>query len=550
LAKGQKDAAGSRWIATLVLAATALLCVLPFAWKGDPSGHDFEFHLSSWMEVAHQWSQGIAYPRWAALAHFGYGEARFIFYPPLSWLLGAALGTVMPWTFTPAVYVWVVLTVGGWCMYRLAREWLSEHDAIAAAMLYVVNPYHVVVVYWRSAYAELLADAFFPLLLLWVVRWRDRPRRAVVPLSLTLGAIWLSNAPAAVIATYSVVLLAVVIWAVDRDWRVFACAVVAIALALALAAFYIIPAAWEQKWVNIGEILSPGVRPAENFLFTNIADPEHNTFNLLVSLVAVGEIVAVALGIVALRRWRRERPNMWWPLFIWATTTTLLMLSVTNVFWEYLPKLKFVQLPWRWLVPLNVVFAITVAAAVRRKSGRVVVFALIAVWMFTLSSRVLPPWWDTAQDVEAIHRSIVKGAGYEGTDEYVPRGADPYEIKSDAARVEILSPATGNVNIKEWRAESRAFTVDVSQPAQLALKLFNYPAWRVEVNGCAIETATRDVTGQMLISVPAGASEVAVRFTRTRDRKVGIAVSAVTGLLLIVIGVIGARSRREPKLNR
>ncbi|HZU42858.1 MAG TPA: 6-pyruvoyl-tetrahydropterin synthase-related protein [Terriglobales bacterium] len=550
MAKGQKDAAGSRWIATLVLAATALLCVLPFAWKGDPSGHDFEFHLSSWMEVAHQWSQGIAYPRWAALAHFGYGEARFIFYPPLSWLLGAALGTVMPWTFTPAVYVWVVLTVGGWCMYRLAREWLSEHDAIAAAMLYVVNPYHVVVVYWRSAYAELLADAFFPLLLLWVVRWRDRPRRAVVPLSLTLGAIWLSNAPAAVIATYSVVLLAVVIWAVDRDWRVFACAVVAIALALALAAFYIIPAAWEQKWVNIGEILSPGVRPAENFLFTNIADPEHNTFNLLVSLVAVGEIVAVALGIVALRRWRRERPNMWWPLFIWATTTTLLMLSVTNVFWEYLPKLKFVQLPWRWLVPLNVVFAITVAAAVRRKSGRVVVFALIAVWMFTLSSRVLPPWWDTAQDVEAIHRSIVKGAGYEGTDEYVPRGADPYEIKSDAARVEILSPATGNVNIKEWRAESRAFTVDVSQPAQLALKLFNYPAWRVEVNGCAIETATRDVTGQMLISVPAGASEVAVRFTRTRDRKVGIAVSAVTGLLLIVIGVIGARSRREPKLNR
>ncbi len=241
---------------------------------------------------------------------------------------------------------------------------------------------------------------------------------------------------------------------------------------------------------------------------------------------------------------------MWWPLFIWATTTTLLMLSVTNVFWEYLPKLKFVQLPWRWLVPLNVVFAITVAAAVRRKSGRVVVFALIAVWMFTLSSRVLPPWWDTAQDVEAIHRSIVKGAGYEGTDEYVPRGADPYEIKSDAARVEILSPATGNVNINDWRAESRAFTVDVSQPAQLALKLFNYPAWRVEVNGCAIETATRDVTGQMLISVPAGASEVAVRFTRTRDRKVGIAVSAVTGLLLIVIGVIGARSRREPKLNR
>ncbi|HZU42739.1 MAG TPA: hypothetical protein VE994_08715, partial [Terriglobales bacterium] len=107
MAKGQKDAAGSRWMAPLVVVGTALLCVLPFAWKGDPSGHDFEFHLSSWMEAAHQWSQGTLYPRWAALAHFGYGEARFIFYPPLSWLLGAALGTGMPWAFTPAVYVWV-----------------------------------------------------------------------------------------------------------------------------------------------------------------------------------------------------------------------------------------------------------------------------------------------------------------------------------------------------------------------------------------------------------------------------------------------------------
>ncbi len=527
LVNPQKDAAGPLWIPALVVIVTALLFVLPFAWKGNPSGHDFEFHLSSWMEVAHQWSQGIAYPRWAALAHFGYGEARFIFYPPLSWMLGAALGTMMPWAFTPAVYVGVALSIGGFCMYRLAREWLPQRDAIAAAVLYVANPYHVVVVYWRSAYAELLADAFFPLLFLWVLRSRQQPRRAFLPLAMTLAAIWLSNAPAAVIAMYSVVLLATVAWIVDRNWRTIPCVVIAIVLALGLAAFYIIPAVWEQKWVNIAQILSPGVRPADNFLFTNIADPEHNIFNLLVSLVAAIEIGVVALGIAAIRRWRHERPGVWWPLLVWAAISGVLMLHATNFFWEYLPKLKFVQLPWRWLVPLNVVFAIVLAAAIRRRTTRLVVLALIVVAMFALSSRVLAPWWDTADDIELIHESIVTGAGYEGTDEYVPRGADAYEIKPVAPRVEVLPPSAGTVDITEWQPESRAFTVHLNHPSELALKLFSYPAWRVEVNGRAVHTGTRDVTGQMMVSLPAGTSHVDVSFRRTRDRTIGDLVSLV-----------------------
>ena len=534
--------AETRRIAALMVMATALLVVLPFAWRGDPSGHDFEFHLSSWMEAANQWNQGILYPRWAALAHFGYGEARFIFYPPLSWMLGAALGSVLPWAFTPAVYVWTVLYIGGFCMYRLARQWLTERDAIAAAVLYVVNPYHVVVVYWRSAYAELLADAFFPLLLLWLARSRAQPRRAVISLSLTLAAIWLSNAPAAVIATYSVGLLAVVILALERNWRIVAGALFAVVLALGLAAFYIIPAAWEQKWVNIGEILSPGVRPADNFLFTTIADPEHNIFNRLVSWVAAAEMLVLMAGLIAVRKWRRERPAMWWALAALATASALLMFRITDVFWEHLPKLKFVQIPWRWLVPLNVVFAMVLAAAVRRTIARGVVLAVIGLGMFALSSRMLSPWWDTSADIAEMHNAIVSGPGYEGADEYVPRGADPYEIKSDAPRVEVVSPEAGTVNVEEWGAESRAFAVDVNQPSELALKLFNYPPWQVEVNGRVVESQTRDITGQMMISVPAGASQVAVHLTRTRDRTIGIAMSVIAALLVIFLGVM---SRRE-----
>ena len=154
---------------------------------GIPSGHDFEFHMNSWMEVRQQRQQGTVYPRWADLAHSGYGEARFIFYPPASWTLGAALGAVMPWKLVPGAYIWIVLTLSGFSMFWLARGWLEWRDAVFAGALYAVNPYYLVIVYWRSAFAELLAGALLPLLLLWILRLEERRWRAVIPLGLVVA---------------------------------------------------------------------------------------------------------------------------------------------------------------------------------------------------------------------------------------------------------------------------------------------------------------------------------------------------------------------------
>src|SRR3954467_4416726 len=471
-----------------VMAAVALCVVLPFLKLGIPSGHDFEFHMNSWIEVVDYWKQGTIYPHWAALAHYGYGEARFIFYPPFSWTLGGLVGLVLPWKLVPAAYTWIVLTLAGCSMFALARRWLSRGDAIFAATLYAANPYNLVIVYWRSDQAELMASIYLPLMLLFLLRLDDAGKRAVVPLSLIMAAGWLTNLPSAVMMNYSLGVLALILAIRRRSVTVLWYAGAAVVLGAMLAGFFLLPAYHQQSWVNISQVLAPGVRPEDSFLFTKTADPDHNRFNLLVSIVAVSQFVILAGLFVWARSLRRNK--LWLPLMVWGVVCALLMVSPTLPFWNHLPELRFVQLPWRWLLCLNVPFALATSMGFQRWRWRwrtvfcvAVLGVLVAVW-----HGVQNPWWDNAGDIQEMLDNQQDGIGNEGADEYVPIGVDPYDADQTAPQVRFEGKGHAYITVQKWDAEKRAIDASASSPGKLVLRLFNYPLLKVEVNGRQVTT--------------------------------------------------------------
>ncbi len=521
------------WAPLLAIGAAAFVVEIPFFFFGTPSGHDVEFHLYSWLEVLSQWKHGIFYPRWAALAHFAYGEPRFVFYPPASWTLGALLSAIFPWTVAASIYIWTVLLAAGVSMFVLARRWLNRRDAIFAAVLYAANPYHLVIVYWRSAFAELLASCLVPLLLLCVLKAVDEGRRAIVPLALVLAAAWLSNAPAAVMVHYSLALLLVYFAWRQRSPGLLFIGAAAVALGALLPAFYLLPAIYEQRWINIAEAVSAGSRPADNFLFIHTADADHDNFNRIITWVAVLEMAVVFAATWISRRWRETQRELWTVLLGWAVACSVLMFPVSAVLWRILPKMQFMQFPWRWLLCLSMIFSIFVASAMRRWWWRGAVCALSILVIVMAWHRIQPPWWDNAGDLREMQDNMEERVGYEGTDEYTPAGANPEAIRKDARNVTVDGPAHAAIRVFQWDAESKMFTAEMSAPDHLALRLFRYPAWQAEVNGRVVQTAGSE-TGQMLVPVGAGMNRVQISFIRTWDRTVGGWISVFALILILV----------------
>jgi hypothetical protein len=539
----------------------SVLIVTPFFWFGTASGHDFEFHAANWLDVAYQWKQGVLYPRWTSWTNHGFGEPRYIFYPPFSWMLGAALTVLLPGEAVPIVYIVLVQSFAGLSAYFLLRELAPRPAAILAAAFYAMNPNALLITYIRSDFAEQLACAFFPLLLLAASRLCNlledsrAARSSIAIFAIPFALVWLSNAPAGVIASYSMALLFTCAALLQRSWQPLLRGVGGLALGLGLTSFYLVPAAYEQRWVNIGQALASGLLPSQNFVFTEINDPEHTWFNWIASICVISLILLLGLTALASRRFAtpsadssRER-NTSLALLLLGAAATLLTLRFTLPLWTYLPKLRFVQFPWRWMSMIALVASCFLAWAIQKRRGSVWFAALVALSLPLAVFQVNNTWWD-GDEMPTMRDAIDSGQGFDGTDEYDPLGDDHLDLPGTAPLAKVLPadpddedspPPKAQVQISLWKPEQKEIRVDATGPARVALRLLNYPAWRAQLNGKTISPEHLDNLEEMVIPIPQGASTIRVDFLRTADRKLGNALSLAAACLVLLFFLKGKK---------
>jgi hypothetical protein len=562
-----------------VILVAALVATGPQLFLGNSCGHDFDFHLVSWLDAQQSWREGIVYPHWSPSANFGAGEPRFIFYPPLTWMLGAGLGFVMRWKMVPIAITYLCLAGTGLATRALARLQLSEGPATLAGCAALFSGYALFTAYERSDFGELAGGFWIPLLLLLILRdrmptapgWRRAFDGSAAPLALVLAGAWLSNAPLGVMASYLLAAVALALAVLRRSGAPLVRAAVATALGMGLAALYIVPAAVEQRWVDIGQAVDdPGYQVENSWLFARHANPalELHDLELLKASGIATTMLAVAVSgmlICWARHQFRNRTRWWIPLALIPLGVLFLQFPISDPVWNLLPKMRFLQFPWRWLVVTEAPMGIFFASAIwiNRRGGRILALAFCALIFLAATGLAGFSFFQGCDEEDAVPGMLSvyrAGTGFDGSDEYAPLGADNSKVAVGlpaacftTSASTTLAEETADTNYPIWKPglgtclrtfaaslshgppAAEHFRVDADVPfnGYLILHLRSYPAWQVRVNGNSAVSLPQREDGLIAVPVPEGLDHVTVDWAATDDTWIGRWLSILALVLLI-----------------
>jgi hypothetical protein len=459
-----------RFARPAIILLAAFVAIVPQLIRGNSCGHDFNVHLVSWFDCLNAWRHGIPYPHWTPSANYGAGEPRFVYYPPLTWMLGAALGAILPWNLAPIALTFIILAATGLATRALALESLDDTPATLAGCVSIFSGFTLFTAYERCAFPEFAGGFWLPLIILFVLRDRPTSDRRVphvpriwghgsgsepttdpsrsllprafsgstVPLAIALAGAWLSNLPLGVIAGYLLAGTAL-LWAiVNKSWAPLFRAAVATMLGLGLAAIYWVPATIQRHWVDIIQSTQdPGYNFENSWLFSRHADPVlamHDVVLRQVSWIAVSMIgVALIAVLVCYLRGTLPKPGKKWiPLAAIPVVVLFLLFPISRPVWHALPQMAFLQYPWRMLEAVEAPMAIFFVAAIwpaasPARLARSLILAACAAFFIAATIYAGITYFQVCYPEDTVASSLVdyrSGIGFEGLYEYEPPDGD------------------------------------------------------------------------------------------------------------------------------
>ena len=537
----------SRWCGwwnrpIFLISLWSLAAIRPILTVATPCTDDYAFHLLRLTQLVHLLKQGVFYSRWAPDMAWGYGLPFFNFYAPLAYYVAALPALVLGLNWGLKLTLAFSVVGGGWALYALAREYVSPSAALLAAVAYMYAPYLGYDIYFRGNLAESLAWALLPLAL-WAMRRLARAggQRRLAFAALAYAAVLLTHNVFALI--FSPLLAAYGVWeaiqaaSAESLWRRLGRPAAALALGLALAAFFWLPALLERPLVYSDRLLVPPVFVYwNNFISLRelLAPPLPVRPDLInpSPLHSLGLAPALLAALVVLGRRHLTAETRRAALFFGLATLlySLGMLPLSAPLWARLPLAAFVQFPWRLLGPAALCLALGVGFSAEsllphfRRVWLPLPALLVAVSaLFWLTPRYCPGLEQPDVAAIAAYEQATATIGTTAKGEYVPRSVAQFP----EAAPDGLIRSGGEVSGVKRRGGSAEFSHTSPTPQSVSLNQFAYPGWRAQVDGVSAPLGVSRPYGLLTLDLPAGAHTVRLTFGETPTRRAADALSGV-----------------------
>src|SRR5258708_39229857 len=111
----------------------------------------------------------------------------------------------------------------------------------------------------------------------------------------------------------------------------------------------------------------------------------------------------------------RDRRQLWNVFLLLAAVATALMWRPSSIVWQLLPKLRFVQFPWRWMSILTVPFVHFLGAAFSRQRFRWLWIIAVASLITGPPVYLTPPTWWYNEEFTSLRATIPSADAFNPT---------------------------------------------------------------------------------------------------------------------------------------
>ncbi len=590
------------WVADAgLLLLVALPALIPLARQGYLQGADAMDAPWRSLLLEQALRGGVLFPRWLPDQFLGYGFPLFNYYPPLSFYPAALLDLI--WNIDlvngTKLAFGAYLYLFGVGSYLLVRQLIRHRaEALLAGTIAMYAPANLIGVYVGSGLAGVAGNMMLPFTIAayWHLCRTPRPA-AFVLAAVSLATTMLMHNVAGLIALGTVLLACGFRFSRYRDLRIPASCAIAVALGLALAAFYWLPALAEIGYTHT-EKTSSGLADFRYHLLDPLGPQDEATLSRIdyqpeeykqtrwglfdlhpaypygsipyrASLLQGLLLVFSAVVLVIRRRQGVER-------FFWFLVTLLALFmhaSWSRPLWETIPLLPQVQFPYRFDGLFGLSLAVvaswavfSVRSAVRVPLALAVGVAVVASGIWELPSHLgsfadgLSPTMEGLRAFEHRERNRIGTLGIEG--QFMPQSIQwdsntmaegdllPRYNRQFPASCWVAETACVAPGDKAWilaarrgrqRMEAR---VEVGEPTLVAFHTIDFPGWKAYLDGQEVpiepsswysEEGRWATLGVSQVRVPVGTHVIQLSFENTPTRAIAEALSLAG---VICIGVV------------
>lgn len=502
--------------------------------------------LSEYVKLTYNFYQnlitGVLLPQWAPFLCSLYGCPDFIYMYPLPYYIVSLFHT-LGFSLIASVKLLLAATylLSGIAMFYLAKEFMKEKYAFAAAILYLFAPYHLVNLHFQVDIAEMTSFVFIPLCFLF--SYRLVTKNGFYNFYFLAGSISLLALSHPVISFVTLPFLIIFNFAVwlstkKRDIYKLILLFLTLLTGLLLTSYYWGPAILESKFIywGINAITTP--LPLQAMLFS----PWRFGFlfqgpigQLSYFLGFAHWIIIAATGVFLYFNRKKVSSNI---VLIYCFVSFLIIFigiqEIAAPIWKF-PFLRSFQMTSRLLV-LIAFFTSLMGGLLLNKINRQSIWILICV--IAIATTILN--WGNRRPIPEIDDGYLvyemKNKPPMSMDLTAPRWTKynkNYFETIPKERMEILS-GDGKIKTILHNPTEHQYLIDADTDLKLKENTFYYPGWTLYINGERSDFNFEDkkYPGTIVFNLYKGINYVEVKYEQTKVQKVFRFVSLAALVLL------------------